>query len=95
MSYATKFFLRYALAALALCLLPVSAQAAVSCYWFYGGVDHNYSTAGNWWTSDAHSTPCAAIGGYPHSTSDTANLDASSGSDTVIQDVDITIGHFT
>lgn len=87
-----KHFLRYFLVALALCLLPVSAAQAATCYWFYGGTDHNYSTPGNWWTLDNHLVACAASGNYPHSSGDIANLDASSGSDTVIQDVDINLG---
>lgn len=83
--------LRYFLAALALCLLPVSAQAA-TCYISTGGGSVNWSDSTKWFAgSGGTGGACGAAGGYPSGSSDIGYLNASSGGGTVTVDVALSI----
>ncbi len=64
---------------------------AASCFWV-GGTG-NYSDTTHWASGTGGSaSTCAATGGYPHNSADSATLDGASGGGTVTLDVDVNIG---
>jgi hypothetical protein len=88
--------LRYLLAALALCLLPISAQAAAcgttggTCYWSSGS--GNWSDTTKWFSATSGSTPCSCV---PAGTASIIILDGTDGSGTLTIDSDITVASIT
>jgi hypothetical protein len=71
-------------------LAPASAEAA-TCFWFGG--TNNLNNTGSWFAATGGTGgACAAAGGWPNSTSDTATFDASSGTGTITRNVAWTIG---
>ncbi len=78
-----KHFLRYALAALSLCFISLPANAA-TCYWVGGTGNWDSTNVASWAAaSGGAASSCAATGGIPKNTVDTAVFDGSSGGGTV------------
>lgn len=77
------------LLALALFLLPISAEAA-TCFWVGGTGSWSTANTASWASSTGGTTgTCAATGGIPKQAADTAIFDGASGGGTVTADTTI------
>jgi hypothetical protein len=82
------------IAALALAFLAPGTANAAACFWVGGTGSINDTTK---WSNASGGSPstCAAAGGWPNSTADTATLNASSGGGTITRNVGWTVASIT